>query len=495
MLVYNSKKEFIGIDEKALKVFGYKDLESLRAEVSDIADLFVKTPGYVHNFKHVHWIDFITCADSNEEIKVIINIKHQNYKARVSIAPLFLADDPSTQAYAVYLNNLRELDVRENEEILGDIVPHIVPQDDSLKVVEKLDTPEKPDVEVAKQIPVVLDEMRPKERDKSLDINDTEQESQKSEEYIYDPHLASIELGLPLDLIEEFVQDFIVQAQEFKKDIYTALDQREYAQVKTLSHKLKGVAANLRIEDAFNALSVVNTADNSNIIQKHLNLFYEIIDKLAGEKMVEDEVLSFKEESPQTPKQVIKSQNTPAEEDDGLYKNLLDIQDFEVPQKIVLPELADDDYLATDLNLDAIEDEIDKIQESDVLDIGQKREFTDEDILLLQSEDEPEIVLNYSKEKSAKAIGIDLKSFNELFEDYIQESGTIISEIKRALENDDLVACQHEAIRLKGISQSMKIDCFTQELEVLIESLDIQEMFKALERIEMFIIKISKTET
>jgi len=59
MLIYNFQKEFLGIDAKDLQELGYHDLSSLRSEVTDFADLFVKTPGYIHNFQHVHWIDFI----------------------------------------------------------------------------------------------------------------------------------------------------------------------------------------------------------------------------------------------------------------------------------------------------------------------------------------------------------------------------------------------------------------------------------------------------
>ena len=65
MLIYNYQKEFVGIDESDLKALGFSDLAQLRSESADFANFFVKTPGFVHNFKHVHWIDFVTCADGN----------------------------------------------------------------------------------------------------------------------------------------------------------------------------------------------------------------------------------------------------------------------------------------------------------------------------------------------------------------------------------------------------------------------------------------------
>ena len=75
MLIYNSRKEFQGIDEKDLSALGCKTLSELRAESADFADLFVRTPGFIHNFKYVHWIDYITYGGSSTTPKAIIHIK------------------------------------------------------------------------------------------------------------------------------------------------------------------------------------------------------------------------------------------------------------------------------------------------------------------------------------------------------------------------------------------------------------------------------------
>ncbi len=304
MLIYNSQKEFMGIDEKDLKILGFSTLASLKAEVTDFADLFVKTPGFIHNFKHVHWIDFITCADSSEDSQAIININNKSFKCKVSIENIFLSDNASSKAYLVYLNGLRELTSKENEGISGDIVarpaPTVAPTFVTPQIVDEFDTPEddlvetslvkedpyetplevnfddedssfEPHSEAEEDVKLEIEE----DSDEILDVGDLsfdedevveEIESQETTQlvnenfengYTYDPHVASEELGLPLDLIEEFIQDFIAQAKEFKNDIYVALDEAEFDQVKILSHKLKGVAANLRIEDAFDVLSVV----------------------------------------------------------------------------------------------------------------------------------------------------------------------------------------------------------------------------------------------
>ncbi|WP_457748001.1 Hpt domain-containing protein [Sulfurimonas sp.] len=96
----------------------------------------------------------------------------------------------------------------------------------------------------------------------------------------YDPQLAANDLGLPLDVIEEFVGDFVQQADEYKAEIYKALEEDDFENVKMISHKLKGVAANLKIEDALNALVVVNTSSNTQDIKENLDTFYGVIESL-----------------------------------------------------------------------------------------------------------------------------------------------------------------------------------------------------------------------
>ncbi|CAI6147596.1 MAG: hypothetical protein SPLUMA2_SPLUMAMAG2_01676 [uncultured Sulfurimonas sp.] len=350
MLIYNFEKEFLGIDEKDLKTLGFKDLAGLRIEVTDFADLFVKTPGFVHNFKHVHWIDFITCAESSEESKAIINVNNKNYKCVLQISTTYLVDSPSSKAYIINLNNLRELNSSESERISGDITTRELPQTtveskqifntpelsdafDTNNIEEELqakpsakgdpyETPIEIDLDVEddsfqeEELSTNLDTALEIDEnlnldDMSLDIDFEDDLSATLEEepeevdipeirtvkenfdngYIYDPKVASDELGLPLDLIEEFIQDFIGQAKEFKTNLYQALDEQDLDALRTLSHKLKGVAANLRVEDALEILTTVNTSDDLNSIEDNLNTFYKIISKLAGEEIsVEKEI-------------------------------------------------------------------------------------------------------------------------------------------------------------------------------------------------------------
>jgi len=562
MLIYNYQKEFLGIDEKDLRTLGFQDLASLRTEVTDFADLFVKTPGYIHNFKHVHWIDFITCAESNEESKVIINVNNKNFKCVVHITSAFLVDNPSSKAYLVTLNNLRELSHKESENIAGDIIERQVPQttaavkpifntpefqDDfnEAEQEQELKTPleaEAPTLTVDPyETPLEIDIDEPtealsvdtydelvEENDLSLDIDldddfdespleVTFEETEEIEElpvaisttttetvtenfengYIYDPSVASEELGLPLDLIEEFIQDFIEQAKEFKDELYEALNENDLDKLKILSHKLKGVAANLRIEDALESLTIVNTSSDTNIIRENLDTLYKIISKLAGEELSverevetkqvvevqtededEDDLLSldFKDSEPEIDIEE-------DEEEDDLYSDPIEIDDSQVPQKIEIAELADDTFIQED-------EEIEIDFSDELLDIDTALELEDE-LTLEVEEDLLEPEQNYSKETVANEIGLDKESFNELFIDYIEEAKSINSIIKDALTNSDLALCRSEAIKLKGMSDNMRITSFSSELEILIHSSDESEITQAVDRINIAIAQLS----
>ncbi len=299
MIIYNHKKEFLGIEEKDLQALGFNNLQSLQKEVSDFADLFVKTPGHVYNFQHVHWIDFITCAESNEEQKVIISANNKNYKATIQITTTYLVDNPTSKAYLIHLIHLCEIMLKESESLSEDIAEKEVlvdPTDESLEFqegntslhIDKSETEENSiNVTVdTYQTPLEIDledELELKDKIEQTTSVKTAQKRFKND-YIYDPTVASEELGLPLELIEEFIQDFIEQAKEFKERLYVALNEGELNNLKILSHKLKGVAANLRIEDALETITLANSSSDLHVIRENLDAFYSIIAKLVDER-------------------------------------------------------------------------------------------------------------------------------------------------------------------------------------------------------------------
>ena len=617
MLIYNFQKEFIGIDAADLEVFGFTNLSELKAESSDFADMFVRTPGYIHNFKHVHWIDFVTCADPSEQSKVIIEVNSKTYKAVLDIETVYLSDNPTSKAYLIYLNNLRGLTLQENGEFSEDIArkkpPKIEPTVGhafNLSQEEEAEIEEVPELEgfkpfknlqetpeVQEEIPEIQEEnLEIQEHapiaplDISFDDNDIDESIfDKSEEepiavetptveaeenfsvdsfdldlddlvseedetlqekthpveveeddgfdysYNYDPQVASDELGLPIDLIEEFIQDFIAQAKEFKDELYSSLDEGDIDNVKILSHKLKGVAANLRIEDAFNTLSIINTSSDITEVGKYLNIFYKIIAKLSGEEIqvaqpaptqavevepTEDDdifgnnlLLDVKEEEPEVE---VKEEVSSSQEDDedDLYLDFdVGIKDSEVPQKIEIPELADDDFLNDDagetvdiddlLSVEQKTEEVDEI----AIDFDELEEVNLEDSTIEEmstssfSEDDTDTDLNeleevldieYSKELIANEIGLDQESFDEIFEDYIQDSQSCANTIRKAVIEGDLTKCKKEALKLKGMSDNMRVHAFKEELGSLTSLTDEDVLLKAVTKIDAVIAQISK---
>ncbi len=489
MLIYNFQKEFLGIDEKDLHTLGYKDLAALRAEVTDFADLFVKTPGYIHNFQHVHWIDFIACAESNEESKVIINANAKSYRAVISISNAYLVDNPNQKAYLISLNNLRALTNDEYEHISADIAQKPAP---TLKQTSSQTiTPETPlVVDAYDEEP--LEETNIPQMDEMLDVGDlsfdVEEESaiptpeiptqvmpnpeaEKLENalsaYTYDPHIASKELGLPLDLIEEFIQDFIDQANDFKEGLYKALHNGDIDNVKILSHKLKGVAANLRIEDAYEVLSVINAATDADAIKINLDAFYKIITKL-----------SRKDINPEP-----------------------EIKDTDVPDKIDIPELVDDDFLnIDDEKLDISLDEPENTEEPLELSLNESEDVqeglelkVDEDQDEDKSEDEDATELNaqeYSKKKIANEIGIDFATFTELFKDFVEEAHTLFDKMNAALDDDNNDSLKIQVLKFKGMCDNMRMHTFADELEVLMHSDDKESIREAINKIDSAITKI-----
>ncbi len=535
MLIYNFQKEFIGIDESDLKTLGFSNLSQLRAESADFADLFVRTPGYIHNFKHVHWIDFITCADPSEESKVIIDVNSHTYTAKITISTLYLSDNPTSKAYLVHLNNLRTLTSDEVSHISDELAQRPVPVAVPIAPVPEVEQePFVQEVQAVQEVP--LQEETPyedAEESYAQDIEETSipdmieiddfdlahdieepaqledsvsipQEEPLDEDfdynYTYDPQVASDELGLPIDLIEEFIQDFISQAQEFKAPLYSSLDEADIDNVKILSHKLKGVAANLRIEDAFNTLSIINTSEDHAEIRNQLNIFYKIIAKLSGK-----EVQTVQTPLIETP---IEEENTKIQESDDLYDDLVidfkeEIKDTDVPDSINVPELADDDFVAEDedlLNLSLDEEPFkdedispEDTQEFSLQDLEEELE-TQEEIKApeeIETPEESEPAIEYSKTQVANEIGLDKETFEELFDDYIHESKTILETLDSALDIEDSTKIKQEAIKLKGMSDNMRIHSFLDKLDILINSSDKTEMRSALGSISTIIEKIS----
>ncbi|MDO8454655.1 MAG: Hpt domain-containing protein, partial [Sulfurimonas sp.] len=510
MLIYNYKKEFIGIDEQDLKILGFTDFSALLAQADDFADFFVREPGFVHNFKHVHWIDFVECADDSESQKALICVNSKTFRCNLNIKTLYLNDKPSSKAYMVTLQNLRELGNQEdissstfnkttpsvqnktpnilNTPKIPDEIQEIATPKTAEPVVEKVSDIEIPKApEVVKILedntlekiviePTPIQVLPEKVADSNeIDVNGSkhideviyieeikkenkevakEIEDEFERDYYYDPKIASSELGLPIDLIEEFIEDFIVQTKEFKDELYNALDSGDIAHIKILSHKLKGVASNLRIEDALDVLTTINTSDNLTEIKLNLELFYKIIAKLSGE-----EVNLHKKSVP--PKREEAKKEEPIK--------------LEPMQEIKVQESSDDDFIVAFKEDAPVETKPSlkiKVEDDDLIisfkeDVIEAPKIDDSPKIELTLEETPKEI-TYNKKQAAAEIGLDDETFCELFEDYILESKVLCNSIHSAIESNNLSMCKQSAIKLKGMSDNMRVCDLTADLETLV---------------------------
>ncbi len=350
MLIYNQNKEFVGIDDEDLRLLGFSSLNDLLARCSDIAELFVKRPGYIHDFKNFQWIDFVMHADADVS-RAIIRTGEKEFSCEIIIRPFHLTQSPDDEAFAISLQHIQPLGLSIDEAPTQSyskppasepksVAPSrpgpsttkiTAPSNETTTLTEEFlshdetstlpDIPEEPLSTLNEMIETDL-HTQPEEEysdlQRPLDIEDdiflqeepaaevgaepfdepalvttpvSPQEQgyisklETSPDYVFDPHVAADELGLPVDLIEEFIRDFIQQAHDFHGEIFESSAKEDFDNVKILSHKLKGVAANLRVEDAFEVLAIINSSHDQTEIDTYLKVFYESIARLEGKEV------------------------------------------------------------------------------------------------------------------------------------------------------------------------------------------------------------------
>lgn len=277
MLLYNNKQEFIGIDDEGLHLLNYDSLEELLNVCSDVADLFANEPGYIHNFKNFGWIDFLLHADSDAS-SAIVHGNGRTFSCRLSVSPFHLCNQPSANGYRIEMSQIKSISGEEFK-------PHVITPKAPIKelvppsepVIQNVQTAPLPDYThlAATQLsePTIFDipTTQPTSLDDTDDIYASLMAPLSAEEldvfpeeevkpvakpvqvspaeeqrpmlgstqystaekgylshhkvdssYLYDPSVAANELGLPVDLIEEFIGDFIQQSHEFKNELFEA---------------------------------------------------------------------------------------------------------------------------------------------------------------------------------------------------------------------------------------------------------------------------------
>ncbi len=103
-----------------------------------------------------------------------------------------------------------------------------------------------------------------------------------NENFEFDPAEAANALGLPESLIVEFVGDFIEQAREERPHFEEAYEAGDIKTINEIAHKLKGVAANLRIEQMRELMESVQHSQSLEEVEERLVAFYRKLAALSN---------------------------------------------------------------------------------------------------------------------------------------------------------------------------------------------------------------------
>ena len=526
MLLYNHKQEFMGIDEEGLQLLNYSSFEELLKVCTDVADLFANEPGYIHNFKNFGWIDFILHADSDAS-NALVHANGRVFSCQLAVTSFYLRENPSQNGYRVEMSHIKTMSGEEikphiitpkepSKEPLKEFVPprinvsdhlpsslidhtHIPPVPLSepsvldiptsefsehneeiyadftlspkhIEVGEPLDFPFVEEIEEELQPLTPAKPLAPPTlREEQYTNSEKEYLSHHKvkKEYLYDPNIAANELGLPVDLIEEFIGDFIQQSYEFKKDLFEACAKNDFNNLHILSHKLKGVAANLRIEDALETLSVINMSKELGEVEANLKYYYSIVEKLEGKESDDSYTQpSSKAIIPETVDESIYAFTLKQHDDEPLIVHAQEAGISDANEDQNTPEEVP--FKKEFLDLSAI------VKESEIIKEAEKVVPNVED-----SSEIPQAVLHYDAHSTAGALGIESAFMNELLTDYRHDAQIISEQIVSAISAFDTAAWNESASNLKGISDNLRLNEISDELAVLIKTHDAQEAKKA----------------
>lgn len=531
MLLYNNKQEFIGIDDEGLRLLNYASLEELLNVCSDVADLFANEPGYIHNFKNFGWIDFLLHADLDAS-NAIVHANGRTFSCRLSVTAFHLCAQPAQSGYSIEMSQVKSISGEEFKphtptpktpsyeftpasEPVGQSAPTTPLPDHTHLTPTQLSEPSTFDIpitqptsldetedryaslmaplsdteldvftqESAEEVVVAVDKpaptpaaSTPKPVSRSAHYSEAEQEylshHKVRDSYIYDPNIAANELGLPVDLIEEFIGDFIQQSYEFKNELFEAAAKSDFNTLHILSHKLKGVAANLRVENALESLTTINSSTEPVEIEANLKYYYEIISKLEGKEAPFDSTTV--------------AQTPPAKKEETKPTEAISLDALDDIYSFSLKQDEDESLL---VHQDDIYDEEEVSITSAEENAPFKKEFLElNDEPAIEAEDTESAAtilapLHYDVKAVAGALGMEPSFMEELLHDYKIDASAMSTTIIQAIKSFDTHAWKNSAAKLKGISDNLRLSEISDELAILSITNDAQEAKKSFLRL------------
>lgn len=494
MLIYNLKKEFVGITEETLRRVGYNTASELQEDAVDFADLFENRPGFIHNFKNFSWLDFMLHS-TQENTKARIRCNGKIYECGFKVSNYFfisagnnepgfiveltdlsiIGEDDSSTVREIYepeapqalqmpdlmdLTNPTQQEAVNKEPLADPVIPVTAPEaismpditDDTTPTAELNEPVESLDIDLISD-PKPLKVETPTTPEPTINTATPTStyvaslELETPSDYVYDPSIAADELGLPADLIDEFVGDFIVQAKKFRPDIEEAINNKDFDNIQILSHKLKGVAANLRIEDALEVLSLINSSKDISQLNEYLDYLYEIIHRLEfndGSEPFQHEAAASSE-----------LKNSDSSEDDLYTFDLISTEHNNTTPPI------EDIGEASDNTLDNLEGDMLDISD-DLLDLPLEQEAAQESTPLAHIDTD-----KFNIHEAASNLDIPMETLKSYVDDFVDQANELKSQLESALTGNNLEAVKQLATQLKGMSDALNMTHASELLSTL----------------------------
>ncbi len=244
MVLYDSNKKLIAISDKTLELLGFESLEDFKKNIYDIAQLFAKRAGYIHEFRSFHWIDYCLTNSTITHRAILHTKTGKELEVFINISPLNGIDQKNYYLVTLEPNTFSECFFPTQEETSTQPTPQIKESS------QEQESPQEVTIE-------------PKEFSK--------------------PNLAQIseELNLGEDIVLDFIQEYVKHAVDKLDELNRSIATNDTKKIKNIIHTLRGVSANLRLKPAVEILSRSSQTQNLDDLVEILEEYYAYIAFLA----------------------------------------------------------------------------------------------------------------------------------------------------------------------------------------------------------------------
>ena len=436
MVLYDSNKHLIAISDNTLETLGFRSLEEFKRSVMDIAELFVKKPGYIHQFKSFHWIDYILTNSTVTHRAVLKTKDGREFEVFVNV----------NQLYGLEYKNFYLVTFEPN-------------------AYEECFTQPPSDTKVSSDT-FLVKKAEPSFENKEVEIRPQAKEFEKP-----DLEKISEELNLSQDIVLDFIKEFINHSLERVEEINKAINSGDVEKLKNIIHTLRGVSANLRLKPAVEILKKSKNAQDLDQLIDILEEFYSYILFLAKE-------LDINIDKEIVLKKIVKTQIEQPKESSQYEDTALNAAKIEPKIEEATKELGIslDEYreylkeLINEIKLNLAYNNFNELHKLasfarnlylqecarylDQVSVNQNPQLVRQcinDLEQLKKEPNPFTVTKEDLEDSLRQIQIDKKDFTEIIEDLIIELKTL-KDIKMKKEK-----FLKKTKQLKSIAESLRL--------------------------------------